>query len=198
LFFSYDGSLVEKTPHNAVRIGYLEKLNSFNKYIYIVRNGLDVVGSIQHRSIKNSYKIAGRENYNQWWGVDNSKWNAIKRDRKKYGYELMEIDEIESDKEKAAVEWILTNLEIEKWMNKINDKIHVIKYEDFISDFENEMNDLLSFLSLQVFSDWIEQKSKLIREPKKRTNELKLPKNLASEFNRLQKKYNYKDFSGVK
>jgi hypothetical protein len=61
--------VVEKTPQNAMRIGYLEALAPGARFIHIVRDGGDVCQSIVRAAAVTSYRIFGRPNYNKWWGV---------------------------------------------------------------------------------------------------------------------------------
>lgn len=50
-----DRQRIEKTPHNAFQIRYLEAITSKAKFIHIVRDGVAVVQSIQRIATRSQY-----------------------------------------------------------------------------------------------------------------------------------------------
>ncbi|VAX42059.1 hypothetical protein MNBD_PLANCTO03-351 [hydrothermal vent metagenome] len=80
--------LIEKTPHNIFRIGLLEALTDGNaRFIHIIRDGIDVARSIDRLASNQPYKMAGRSDYNQWWGSNDLKWQRLQAE----GPGLLEI-----------------------------------------------------------------------------------------------------------
>ena len=61
-------TLVEKSPHNALRIGYLDALVPGARFIHIVRDGIDAARSIEKVARVNR-RMAFRPSLNEWWGV---------------------------------------------------------------------------------------------------------------------------------
>src|ERR1700728_2369929 len=72
--------MLEKTPFNACRIGYLDALSPGCKFIHLVRDGVDVVRSIDRLSRDRTYQILGRRDMNRWWGRGGCKWTALSTD----------------------------------------------------------------------------------------------------------------------
>src|SRR5207248_266610 len=59
--------LVEKSPVNALRIGFLDALAPGARFVHIIRDGVDVTQSIALRSAR-TRRVVGRGMVNDWWG----------------------------------------------------------------------------------------------------------------------------------
>ena len=100
--------IIEKTPINTLRIGYLNALAPQSKFVHIVRDGVDVSSSIAQLATTNSYKIANKPKLNQWWGVENYKWKALSRGGADAGYYPHEVSLLKTHCERGAYEWLVS------------------------------------------------------------------------------------------
>ena len=83
-------TLVEKSPINALRIGYLDAIAPEARFVHIVRDGVDVAHSIE-RLAAVTRRMAFRAPLNEWWGVGDAKWVALERDGREAGYYADEL-----------------------------------------------------------------------------------------------------------
>jgi hypothetical protein len=186
--------LVEKTPHNALRIGYLEKLVPSAYYVHIVRDGFEVAESINKLATANSSKIATKPNLNQWWGNRGSKWEALKRDGVRIGYQADELDRLISNRQRGAYEWLLSLREVEKHRAALGQRLLEIKFDDLVTQTGSILERIVNRFDLKPDSQWLANASKMIR-PKRSNNKafepLILPPRICEEFNDYQRKYGF-------
>ncbi len=182
--------LIEKTPLNAMRIGYLNSLNPQAKFIHIVRDGVDVSCSIERIALTNSYKIAGKPKLNQWWGVENYKWKALSRDGASAGYYPNEVSSLENYCSKGAYEWLVTLREVDRWREQLGDRLYEITYNQLSANPEDTLRNICKFLDLDSPSLWLNQATNTIR-PASRTlgNTVSLPPAMCDAFNRYQERF---------
>lgn len=186
--------IIEKTPLNALRIGYLEVLSPNSKYIHIVRDGLDVASSIDKLATNNTYKIFGKPDLNQWWGVNYSKWEILADEGKKAGYYGDEIVYLKDNLSKGAYEWLVTLKEMDKWRNIIGDRLLEITYNQFTNEPENTLKEICIFLELDYPLSWLNKVVKEVRKSSiKKQKEIFLPKKMCDDFNFYQTKYGFQN-----
>lgn len=185
--------LIEKTPLNAFRIGWLNKVSPNAKFVHIVRNGFDVCSSIERLATTNSYKIAGKPNLNQWWGNNYSKWKALRRDGIAAGYFAREVDLLDSHISKAAYEWLVSLKEIDKWRTSLNDRFCEITYNQLVTEPSETLRKLSNFLEISVEPKCLEQSISKINPIYRHDHnlELILPPSMCKEFNQYQEKYGF-------
>lgn len=187
-------TLIEKTPHNALRIGYLDKLARKPTYLHIVRDGIDVVKSIDQIAATSTYRIATMPHFNQWWGDNSCKWEAIKRDGKKIGFYADEVDLLTTHRQKGAYEWLLSLHEVNRRRAELGLRLLEVKYSDLLMHPENELLKIVRELNLVPDAEWMRRALMMIRPIQERAQKIEalvLPTGLCQAFNEYQKKYGF-------
>lgn len=195
IFGRYGGEdyrlLVEKTPHNAMRIGYLERMTAGARYIHIVRDGLQVVDSISRLARENTYRVARKGSHNQWWGRDCNKWSCLKADGKRHGYFPDEVETIEDGRQMAAYEWLVSLGEVDRWKQALGNRLLVITLPDLMAYTEHTMRRVAAYLELDGNRDW-DAAAGLIRPSSLREDrQLFLPEKMCIAFNAYQKRFGF-------
>lgn len=174
---NYDAKIIiEKTCANSLRLSYVDKIIPDAKYIYIVRDGIDVVESAKKRwsakinlsyVVKKArfvpkqsipyytmryfksliYKLFSKDDRLQFWGpIYNNMEQEIKN------ISLVEV---------CAYQWKKcvdsSDMTISLMPNK---KFHRIKYEDFVTEPEKELNNILNFLDISYPKEVIQKSIK--------------------------------------
>ena len=141
-------SLVEKTPHNAMRIPVLAEVFPGAKFLHLTRHPFDVAASISALSLKGSYKIFyGGNNFNQWWGREGSKRDAIITEAIFRG--LVEKNLELSDYELGLLEWIITEQCIEDGEAR-GFNILRINYNDLLSFPDRVLSSIQEFTDIKI------------------------------------------------
>ena len=184
--------VVEKSPINTLRIGYLEALAPGARYIHIVRDGVDVARSIDRLAVTNEYKIAGRPDWNQWWGAGDAKWSALARDASAAGYYPDEVMAVEDDLQRGAYEWLTSVREVDRWRDHLGSRLLEFTYEDLTSRPTEVLRATAGLMDLEADEAWLEAASREVgpeRHNEGRT--VRLPRRMATDFNRLQRRYDF-------
>jgi hypothetical protein len=183
--------VVEKTPHNVARIGFLEEMIPGSRYIHIVRNGMDVALSISRIATQSKVRITGKPTYNQWWGTDNIRWRTLKAESQSRGLIGDEIFQLETELQRAAFEWVISVEEAKRWQAQLGNRFLEVSYSDLTSDAAGQLRGLATFLGLPVQNEWLEQTSALIRPERHSDVALRLPASLCSRFNHWQSVFGF-------
>ncbi len=183
--------IVEKTPLNALRIGYLEALAPGSKFVHLVRDGVDVCHSIDTLACTNTYKIAGKPNLNQWWGNDDAKWRTMLRDGIAAGYYPSDAPLLDVHS-RGAYEWLLSLGEIDRWQPILGNRLQTITYNALTTQPKQILEELCAFLQLDVPQTWLEAAIAKIESPKLASPlSLRLPAKICESFNAYQKRYGF-------
>ncbi len=183
--------LIEKTPHNAMRLGYLEALSPNSRYAHIVRDGVSVAGSITKVAKDSTYKIAGRPKLNQWWGEDDIKWRNLARDGAAAGYYADEIAKLETHGQRGAYEWLVSLHEVDKWRPALNSRLHEFTYEGLLADGRTTLTALAQFFGLEVPEHWLNEATAMLGEGRTKAKTIDLPPKMAEAFNAFQERYGF-------
>jgi hypothetical protein len=187
--------LVEKTPLNAARIGYLNALAPGANYIHIVRDGYDVAQSIWRLASENRYRIAGKPSLNRWWGCRDYKWKALVRDAKAEGYYPGEVDEADTPHfVRGIYEWLVTLREIDRYRAHLGARLLEIRFSDLVEDTAHILEAVCDLLRISKNSRWLRRATELIRCDDGRNMEhpvVELPPRMATAFNRYQEYFGY-------
>lgn len=182
-------TLVEKSPINALRIGFLEALQPTARFIHIVRDGVDVAYSIA-RIAAVTRKMAFRSPLNQWWGVGDAKWTALQRDGKAANYYPHEVDELVTDAQRGAYEWLLSLREVESWREHLGSRICELRYQNLADHPRCTIQKLIDSLGLPYPDSWLEEATARVRRIQSgRLEPLVLPVKMCTDFNRLQESF---------
>lgn len=183
--------VVEKTPHNIARIGFLEALSPPGaRYVHIVRSGLDAARSIDRLATVSGYKMAGKPRYNQWWGVDHRKWSALARDGAAAGYFPDEVPRLRTHAQRGAYEWLVSLGEAERWRPVLGPRLCEITYADLTSDPRGTLARLCAFLGVDGEETWLAAAAGMVEaERKNRGEPLRLPPGMRERFNAWMTRY---------
>jgi hypothetical protein len=184
--------LLEKTPINAMRIGYLDALVPHAKYVHIVRDGVDVSRSIGRIAVANTYRVTGKRGHNQWWGVDGIKWDTLARDGAAAGYFAHEVDRLQDDQVRGAYEWLVTHGEVDRWRKVLGDRLLDVLYPSLTADPESELRRLCAFLDLDAPEAWLEQARQMIGPARQNEGDaVTLPPSMCAAFNAYQERFGF-------
>jgi glycosyltransferase involved in cell wall biosynthesis len=184
--------MLEKTPFNACRIGYLDALSPGCKFIHLVRDGVDVVRSIDRLSRDRSYQILGRRDMNRWWGRRGCKWTALSTDGFARDYFKDEIPLMLNYESKGAYEWLVTLAEVDRWRSRLGDRLLEISYVEMTEQTEATLRRICDFLSLPANKKWL--RGAMRRFDKSRHNygiPVILPPKMTEAFNTAQERFNF-------
>lgn len=188
---SAGGTLVEKSPINALRIGYLRALAPDARFVHIVRDGVDVARSIENEAAV-TRKMAFREPLNEWWGVGDAKWTALQRDGGAAGYYPDEVRELATDAERGAYEWLVSLREIGSRRLSLGPCLTEIRYPDLTGDPRTVLQDLTKKLDLPCPQPWLEAATARVRPAVLRTGSpLVLPGRMCADFNHYQRAFGF-------
>ena len=184
--------LLEKTPLNAMRIGYLQALAPHSKFIHLVRDGVDVCRSIAKLAIGNTYKIAGKPLLNQWWGIKNAKWFSLVRDGITAQYYADEVPYLKEHEAKGAYEWLVSLEEVERWRTPLNNSLFELTYSSLTLEPISNLKNLCEFLGLDSPLSWLKQAKSMIKTSQvEQQYILTLPSSMCQAFNNYQKYYGF-------
>jgi hypothetical protein len=190
LFLAAGGSsrlLVEKSPTNTMRIDFLRALAPEARFVYIVRDGLEVVRSIARLATSTTYRIAWLPNFSQWWGTNGVKWAFLARDGKEAGYFPDEVDGLVSHEQRAAYEWLVSLGEVDRWRSAAGDRLLELTYTDLVREPGDQLARVGEFLHLPLSDEWTRAASSMItpaRTPE--PGSLELPPAMTAAFNQRQ------------
>lgn len=187
-----DKLLIEKTPLNAMRIGYLNSLAPQAKFIHIIRDGVDVACSIERIALTNSYKMVGKPKLNQWWGIENYKWKALSRDGASAGYYPEEVNLCDNHRAKASYEWLVSLGEMDCWRERLGNRLYEITYDQLTENPEDTLPNLCNFLEIDSPKLWLNQGTGMIQLARPTGSKtLSLPPKMCDAFNRYQERFDF-------
>jgi hypothetical protein len=188
-----DFTLVEKSPINALRIGFLDAIAPGARFVHIVRDGVDVACSIE-RIAADTRKLAFRPALNNWWGVGNRKWTALEFDGIAAGYYPDEVSELTTDAQRGAYEWLLSLHEINAWRGHLGPRLIELRLDDLINDPRRVLESVVAAAGLSLSGEeWLDQAIKKVQLVSNRYDtELILPAQMRADFNKFQESYDFK------
>lgn len=185
-------TLVEKSPINALRIGYLDAVAPDARFVHIVRDGVDVARSIE-RMAAVTRRMAFRPALNEWWGVGDAKWFALERDGRAAGYYPDEVHQLTTDFQRGAYEWLLSLREVEAWRARLGPRFVELRYQDLTEHPRKTLEGIINSLGLPCPQRWLEQATAQVSPAKDGHGEpLTLPDQMRADFNSLQASFEFK------
>jgi CelD/BcsL family acetyltransferase involved in cellulose biosynthesis len=185
-------TLVEKSPINALRIGYLDALAPDARFVHIVRDGVEVARSIE-KMAGVTLRMAFRAPLNEWWGVGDAKWAALVRDGRAAGYYPDEVGELTTDAQRGAYEWLLSLSEVEAWRTHVASRLVELRYQDLTDDPAGTLRKLAESLGLGCPDTWAEQASAEVSSGRAGQGEpVALPPQMCADFNSFQMRFGLK------
>lgn len=185
--------LVEKTPINALRLGFLDAIAPSARFVHIMRDGVEVARSIE-RIASVALPMAFRPPMNEWWGVDDAKWAALAQDGSASGYYPTEVSQLVTDAQRGAYEWLLSMLEVDRWRTQLGSRLIEVRLDDLISEPREMLKSVVEALDLSLSHEpWLDRVTQMVRPVSSRyAAELTLPSEMLADFNRFQERYNFK------
>ncbi len=184
--------LIEKTPYNAMRLGFLEALAPGSRFVHIARDGGNVTRSIAGLAVGNTYRIAGRPTMNQWWGVDHVKWRVLARDGAAAGYFPNEVGQLEDDLSRGAYEWLVSLAEVDRRRAALANRLHEITYPALTLEPDATLQGMCAFLGLDCPTDWLRHAQSVLEPPRSAAGDpIPLPPRMAEAFNRYQARFGF-------
>ncbi|RMH26342.1 MAG: sulfotransferase [Planctomycetota bacterium] len=184
--------VIEKTPINACRIGWIEQLEDDARYVHIVRNGLAVAASIERIVLRPTYRLATRPNYHQWWGEDMIKWHSLAEQGERRGYGVGCTHLLESHLQRGAYEWIVSLSEVDRWRSVLGDRLLELTLTELTGDPATHIGRIAAHFGLDPSGAWLDRAAATIeRENRAPAADLVLPQSLADAFNGFQDRYGF-------
>lgn len=184
-------TLVEKSPINAFRIGYLDAMAPEARFVHIVRDGVDVAHSIE-RMAAVTRRMAFRAPLNEWWGVGDAKWAALERDGREAGYYSNELNWLTRDIQRGAYEWLVSMHEVEHWRSGLGARFVELRYQDLIADPRGTLQAIMNSVRLSCPQRWLEQAAaKVNQSSKPQGGHLPLPQQMCAGFNGFQASFGF-------
>ena len=184
-------TLVEKSPFNTWRIGYLKALAPDAKFVHIARDGVDVARSVE-KCAQGEFRLAFRPTLNPWWGVADAKWHALAEDGKKAGYYAAEVDALLTNTQRGAYEWLVSQLEVQAWRDRLGPSLVEVTYRDLTSDPAGTVRAIADAVGLSCPSDWLADVTGWVnRSAGSQGAPVALPTKMREGFNNLQAGYGF-------
>jgi Sulfotransferase family len=184
--------VIEKTPLNAMRIGYLDALAPGAVVAHILRDGVDVAQSIAKIASHSGYKMAGKATLNQWWGVGGVKWRTLARDGAAAGYFPDEVGLLKTEQAKGAYEWLVSLGEIDRHREMLGDRLYEIDYTGLTADPKGVLTGLCERLGVDTPTDWLNEAIGMFRPARGHgQDQITLPPKMCQAFNDYQERFGY-------
>jgi hypothetical protein len=184
--------VIEKTPHNAARIGWLEALAPGARYVHIARNGLSVAKSIDGIATTSSYRMAFKPRYNQWWGTDESKWRALAAEGPPRGYYPDEVSLLSTHAQRAAYEWLCSLGEVDRHRDGLGERLLEITYTGLTGEPEATLRALCGHLGIGCPEQWLAGAVAKVRPERVAGDfEVRLPPAMRGAFDAYQARHGF-------
>lgn len=186
-------TLVEKSPINALRIGFLEAIAPDARFVHIVRDGVNVARSIEQIAAARR-GLAFRPPLNNWWGVNRAKWTSLAQDGSTAGYYPDEVHQLTTDAQRGSYEWLVSVREVNAWRARLGERLIQLRLDDLISDPRNTLKLIVDALGLPLSDgEWLDRAiTKVHHVTSEYDTELNLPDQMQVDFNRFQESYYFK------
>lgn len=186
--------LVEKTPHNAYRLGFLEALTMGRaRFIHIVRDGVDVARSIERLAMNQPYRMAGRADYNQWWGSNELKWKRLAEEGPARGhFSAGEVARLATQAQRGAYEWLTSLGEADRWRPVLCERLLEVTYRELTCDPDATLRRIAAHIGAGVPAQWLAGSVAAVSPERRHSGaELVLPERMAAEFNKRQERHGF-------
>ncbi len=186
-------TLIEKTPHNAMRIDYLCELALGARFVHIARDGVDVARSIARIAESSTYKVSSLPTLNEWWGTDEYKWTVLLRDGIAAGHFPQEAPSLSADQMgRGAYEWLVTHAEIERARPLLGDRLHELTYPALTEQPRETLRALCLFLGVDPDPQWLDRAVSMIGSLRANQGaDVVLPPGMCDAFNHIQERLGF-------
>ncbi len=193
----HQACLIEKSPINAMRIPFIDGVAPGCKVMHLVRNGIDVVRSIERLARTNTYQLGGGGDWNQWWGRDDCKWDALVRDAAAYDWFKEDLDALDGDLARGALEWLVSLGEIERHRDLLGERLIEVRYDRLAEHPREELARVREHFGLTEDPAWMDACCERLDTARRNPGtELHLPPRMAEAFNDWQARYDFEGRAG--
>lgn len=137
-----DGRLLDKTPRNALRIGFVDAIFEDASYIFIQRDGRENVNSLINAWRSPRYRTYRLPVPHSIPGCDPNWWKFVL-------YEGWKDDTSGPVEVVAAKQWVACNEHLLEHLPARGERVMTIRYEDLIERPVDEVGRLMDFLGLE-------------------------------------------------
>lgn len=191
LFFSSSSRLVDKYPELVFRFDFVRAIYPDAKFLFLFRNGVDTYSSIERWSFDHSVDSNG--NIDDWWGRNDRKWNLLCDQIVSTDPVLAscfeDIKKYKDQRDRAAVEWIVSMKEGARLANAYPDVVLPVKYEDYVQSTEYRSK-VLQFCQLSEDKKYSQYCLDALDMPTPK-NRKQLPDEINEEFSSVMKMLGY-------
>lgn len=185
-------TLVEKSPINSLRIGYLDALIPGSRFVHIVRDGIDVVRSIE-KIAQVTRRMAFRQPLNEWWGVGDAKWASLVRDGRSAGFYADEVRQLSTDSQRGAYEWLISLREVDAWRTELGPRFIELRYQDLTKHPTEVLETIAEAMELSCPASWLREAAAEVKPARQNDGEpLPLPPSMCADFNSYQERFGFR------
>ena len=185
-------SVIEKTPINAMRISMLNAISPHSPMLHLVRDGIDVVRSIERLSSTNSYQLSGKGDWNQWWGRNHCKWKSLSADATAKGLFQDEIHLLRTDVQMGALEWLASLIEVNAYKEQLGGKLLEVCYNNLTKKPKEELSTICTHFGINPKDSWLEYCCEQLDSARKNQgDDVALPPQMCKAFNEYQEQYGF-------
>jgi hypothetical protein len=167
LWLTGTARILDKYPELLFRVSFIRKIFPDARYLLLARNGQAVC-----RSVENWSRIHARIMSNasvDWWGRNDRKWHCLIDDLVDAEPDLRihreELRTLQRQRDRAALEWVLTMRAIERVMRRYPDQTLLIRYEHLTQDPATNIAGILHFCDLENDERLLRYAGETLREP---------------------------------
>jgi len=147
---TFSRRVVDKYPELIFRVPFVKALFPDAKFLFLVRNGWDTCHSIEGWSNRLGAQVA--DEAHDWWGVDRRKWDLlvgqVVAKHPDLAIHAEEMRTWTSQRDMAAVEWIVTMREGLRLMREYPADVMRIDYEDLCRSPRQKMQEIAAFMEI--------------------------------------------------
>jgi len=91
--------------------------------------------SIDRLASNQPYRMAGRADYNQWWGSNDLKWQRLQTEGPGRGhFTQIEVSQLTNNAQRGAYEWLTSLAEADRWRPVLGDRLLEITYPELTAN----------------------------------------------------------------
>lgn len=189
-------TLVEKSPINSLRIGYLDALIPGARFVHIVRDGIDVVRSIE-KIAQVTRRMAFRQPLNDWWGVGDAKWASLVHDGRSAGYYPDEVEQLSTDSQRGAYEWLISLREVDAWRTDLGSRFIELRYQDLTKRPTEVLATIAESMELSCPASWLREAAAEVKPARQNDRgPVALPPSMCADFNSYQERFGFQGRAG--
>jgi len=184
--------LLEKSPANTLRIGYLNVLAPRARYVVIVRDARAVINSIAALAGTGpEHRISGRPNYDAWWGVSDCKWLHLSAEAEARGLMPPGSARIVDDHVRAAWEWVVNCEALADDGELPGDRVMTLHYEQLVDAPGVALRGVADFLGVAPSPEWLQSAEAMVELEPSHPAPPMLPSVVCERVNEWQARYGY-------